>query len=94
MVQTLKVRLSSIDTDYTLRSLLVMSGLGTSEFARVVGVSRETISRMCCKKVETPRYLMLAALSVCNAAGIGIVYMEPARELAMAAKTREENQLT
>jgi transcriptional regulator with XRE-family HTH domain len=88
--RVIRVRLSRLEQDFSLRSLLLASDLGTAQFARALGVARETVSRMCGGKRPSPRHLLLAALTVCQAAGCAIIYEDPARELSAVTNPPEE----
>ena len=61
-VTVLKLDMRNIETAYSLRALIAASGLRQSDFAKVLGVSRDTISRMYCGRMKTPKSMLLACV--------------------------------
>ena len=85
-VTTLRVHLATVEQDFTLRQLVQASGLSQGAMGRLIGLARGTVNCMCCGRMPTPRCWLLAALTVCAASGVSVIYVQPKAQLDEAVR--------
>jgi DNA-binding XRE family transcriptional regulator len=81
------VQLGDIDRPTLLREVLRRSGLTQTQLAACLEISREHLNHMVHGRRPIPRHIVLGALAIAMAGGVGVKFRDPYRQLEVIAKS-------